>query len=268
MTRVECSVSPLAPDCSDLAVPCMSSTLSEATRVTSARAASQDLTSGLNEELPSAAAACSPVPWAPADPLELEDAPLPLDDRLARDGPGVGGLEPSPPSTACARPMKDPSLAPPAVDYRPIGGDVFPHVYSRCPRRPAQFSTGGAASPRRSSPRQSCFLKKLRKKTSAILSTPPPARAPSRLPAAPPRRSRRIAGLGPDRSFLKDSTRIRRQVVRSLDIIDDNDGLDQQALDAYAQLFTHQLSESHVQALAALFGWAPPEDVCLQADLS
>ncbi|KAJ1273872.1 hypothetical protein BS78_05G018200 [Paspalum vaginatum] len=174
---------------------------------------------------------------------------------------------PSPPSTPCARPMKDPSLAPPAVDYRPIGGDVFPHVYSRRPRRPAQFSTRGAASPRRSSPRQSCFLKKLRKKTSAILSTPP-ARAPSRLPAAPPRRSRRIAGLGPDRSFLKDSTRIRRQVVRSLDIIDDNDGLDQQALDAYAQLFTHQLSESHVQALAALFGWAPPEDVCLQADLS
>jgi hypothetical protein len=88
-----------------------------------------------------------------------------------------------------------------------------------------------------------------------------------RLPAAPPCRSRRIAGFKPERSFLKESTRVRKRVMRSLDINGDNEGLDRQALDDYAQLFNQPLSESHIQALVALFGWAPSEDVCLQTDL-
>lgn len=56
-------------------------------------------------------------------------------------------------------------------------------------------------------------------------------------------------------------------MMRSLDINGDNEGLDRQALDDYAQLFNQPLSESHIQALVALFGWAPSEDVCLQTDL-
>ena len=47
--------------------------------------------------------------------------------------------------------------------------------------------------------------------------------------------------------------------MRSLDIISENEGISQQALDDYAKLFVQPLSDSQLQALAALFNWSLPD---------
>jgi len=53
--------------------------------------------------------------------------------------------------------------------------------------------------------------------------------------------------------------------MRALDILDDGEGISQQAQDEYAMLFTHPLFDSHVHSLAALFNWSLP-DVFGQGD--
>jgi hypothetical protein len=47
--------------------------------------------------------------------------------------------------------------------------------------------------------------------------------------------------------------------MRTLELIEENEGIDQQALDDYAKLFKHPLPDSHLQALSALFNWSLPE---------
>jgi len=51
----------------------------------------------------------------------------------------------------------------------------------------------------------------------------------------------------------------RKTVIRSLDIAMEQEHIDQRVLNDYAKLFSNLLSMSHVQALAALFGWNVPE---------
>jgi hypothetical protein len=46
--------------------------------------------------------------------------------------------------------------------------------------------------------------------------------------------------------------------MRSLKIIGEQEGIDQQAQEEYVKLFEEPLSDSHVQALAALFKWNIP----------
>ena len=52
-----------------------------------------------------------------------------------------------------------------------------------------------------------------------------------------------------------------RKIMRAVGIITNNNGMDQRALDEYANLLKTPLSGSHIKALAALFGWQPPEDM-------
>jgi hypothetical protein len=52
-------------------------------------------------------------------------------------------------------------------------------------------------------------------------------------------------------------TRASRKVMKAVNIIEENEGLDQRALDEYAKLFKHDLSNSHIKALPALFGRVP-----------
>jgi hypothetical protein len=58
----------------------------------------------------------------------------------------------------------------------------------------------------------------------------------------------------------------RKKVMRALDIIGENEGIDQQAQDEYAKLFGQPLSDSHLQALTALFNWSLPDDLGQGAD--
>jgi hypothetical protein len=51
----------------------------------------------------------------------------------------------------------------------------------------------------------------------------------------------------------------RKTVMRSLGIELEREQVNQRAIDVYAKLFSGSLSASHVQALAALFGWSPPD---------
>jgi len=51
--------------------------------------------------------------------------------------------------------------------------------------------------------------------------------------------------------------------MRSPDIISEQEGIDQQALEEYAKFFTQPLSASHIQALAALFGWSSLDEEVL-----
>lgn len=44
-------------------------------------------------------------------------------------------------------------------------------------------------------------------------------------------------------------------------MVNEHDGIDQQALDDYAKLLEQSFSESHIHALAALFNWDIPRDL-------
>jgi len=101
----------------------------------------------------------------------------------------------------------------------------------------------------------------LTKRVEGLVAQPPPVqkrrpRAPP--PTSAPRRSRRNAGLGAEFAGIPYSTGARKTVIRSLDIALEQEHVDQKVLNDYAKLFGHPLSESHVQALAALFGWTVP----------
>uniref|UniRef100_K3ZDB9 DUF4283 domain-containing protein n=1 Tax=Setaria italica TaxID=4555 RepID=K3ZDB9_SETIT len=127
---------------------------------------------------------------------------------------------------------------------------------------PLAERTQQPASPVRHTPpspgRSTSFMARLTKRTTGILPTPctDRIRTPARTPAAPPHRSRRIAGMEPELVGNSASSRNKKKVMRALDIIGETEGIDQQALDEYSKLFTQSssLTASHVQALAALFG--------------
>lgn len=85
-------------------------------------------------------------------------------------------------------------------------------------------------------------------------------KAQARTPSAPPCRSRQIAGVEPEPS-AGFTTRNKKKVMRALHVIKESEGISQETLGQYGKLFSQPLPSSHVQALAALFGWATPEDV-------
>jgi hypothetical protein len=80
-----------------------------------------------------------------------------------------------------------------------------------------------------------------------------------------PRRSHRIVGAAAE--FKPgDLERSKKKVMRSLQIIGEQEGIDQQAQEEYAKLFQGPLSDSHVQALAALFKWNIPAALMQEED--
>jgi hypothetical protein len=114
---------------------------------------------------------------------------------------------------------------------------------------------------------RAAFLGRLTRRVDGLLpmSVINKRRCKSQLSGATPRRSRRIAGAGVE--FILDDLgrRTKKKAMRALDILDETEGISQQAQDDYAKLFRHPLSDSHVQALAALFNWSLP-DVFGQGD--
>lgn len=58
-------------------------------------------------------------------------------------------------------------------------------------------------------------------------------------------------------------SRSKKKVMRALNIIGPTEGIDQKSSEEYSKMFTTTSSfqsDIHVKALAALFGWATPED--------
>jgi hypothetical protein len=52
-----------------------------------------------------------------------------------------------------------------------------------------------------------------------------------------------------------------KKAMQALDILGEQEGIDQQALDDYAKLFGQHLSDSHIHALTALFNWSLPDEL-------
>lgn len=88
----------------------------------------------------------------------------------------------------------------------------------------------------------------------------PKRRAKQLPPDFVPRRSGRLAkkGTGAPSAAVKQ---VQTELARRLGLVEDREVVGEAALEEYRQLFNRPLSQSHVRALAALFGWAPPDQV-------
>jgi hypothetical protein len=103
------------------------------------------------------------------------------------------------------------------------------------------------------------FIKKITACTAPLLLVKIQHRRAKALPQVQtPRCSRRIAGAQVEFRLGDLERRSKKKVMRSLQIIGEQDGIDQQTHDEYAKLFEKPLSAAHVQALAALFKWDTP----------
>jgi hypothetical protein len=69
-------------------------------------------------------------------------------------------------------------------------------------------------------------------------------------------------GVEPEIVGAASATRNKKKVMRALDLIGESEGITPEALEAYGKMFTQScsLAASHTQALAALFGWAVPDE--------
>lgn len=107
------------------------------------------------------------------------------------------------------------------------------------------------------------FINKLARRAGGLL--PVPAVTKRRCKTLPhdetPRRSRRLAGAPVEFRLSDLETRAMKKVMRTLHIIGEQEGIDQQALDDYARLFGHRPCASHIQAMTALFKWTLPDDL-------
>jgi len=163
----------------------------------------------------------------------------------------VGGEE------VAAAPLPEPLLASVEALAGPAGVDVLavtPHrtsalgpgcveVMAQTPPAATRRSPSGKAILESPSRRRSRFMKKISKRIEKILPTPraPKPRARSHTSAAPPRRSRRIAGVGPESPSGAVPTRYRKRVMTVLNVVNENDGIHQDVLDAYGKLFGQAL---------------------------
>jgi len=127
----------------------------------------------------------------------------------------------------------------------------------------AMVMSSSAVETSRSVATHGTFFNKLAVKTSSVLPTPsfPKFKKKIRTPAVPPRRSRCLSGVGVEFSIEQEQSRYKKRVMRSLDVLRDQDGIDEAALDEYAKLFSQPLSDTHSLALACLFGWHTPEEL-------
>lgn len=48
--------------------------------------------------------------------------------------------------------------------------------------------------------------------------------------------------------------------MQTLEVLGEQDGIDETALEEYAKLFSQPLSDTHLVALACLFGWRTPDE--------
>jgi hypothetical protein len=59
------------------------------------------------------------------------------------------------------------------------------------------------------------------------------------------------------------SRQIQIDLIRTMDIVNAKEVISDEALEKYGRLFNSPLSESHIKALSALFGWSVPVDIHL-----
>jgi hypothetical protein len=105
------------------------------------------------------------------------------------------------------------------------------------------------------------FISKLSRQTAGLLPVPAinKRRTKTLPPGEIPRRSRRLAGAGPELWMTDMVGRSKKKVMRSLEIIIEQEGVNQQAEEEYSKVFKNSLSDIQLIGLAALFNWSIPE---------
>jgi hypothetical protein len=104
------------------------------------------------------------------------------------------------------------------------------------------------------------FLGSITSSVSALLPVPPVNAKGCNATAliSTPRRSRQIAGMGVEFQPADMTARSKKKAMKVLKVIPENGSIDHQAEEDYKKLFSEPLSDMHMQALAALFGWPYP----------
>ncbi|KAJ1274641.1 hypothetical protein BS78_05G077200 [Paspalum vaginatum] len=174
----------------------------------------------------------------PAPDIPLVEIGQPVLDKLPVVEASVDdvspGMESSPPSLA--------ENGPPVPD-KPL------LVYSRQRRQAKKKSLD------RGEPVTLCKdLERITTTVEHLLPRPVAKRRNCKAPAAAPRRSRRVAGFKPC-SPGPITSEAQKRVIRCLGFATDNKVIDQKAQDDYSKLFEGRLTDSHLAALAAFFGW-------------
>jgi hypothetical protein len=97
---------------------------------------------------------------------------------------------------------------------------------------PASSSVNLAAS-------RAIFINKLAQRAGGVLPVPAinKRRHKTLPPGDTPRRSRRIAGVETEFGLNDLERRTKKRAMRTLELIEEHEGIDQQALDEYAKLF-------------------------------
>jgi hypothetical protein len=106
------------------------------------------------------------------------------------------------------------------------------------------------------------FIKSVTRQPSKLLPAPPVIlkKKDNILPSrSVPRRSRSVVGVGVEFNASDLDRRATKKIMKAVGIIADNVGIDQRAQEEYVDLFKTSLSNNHVKALAALFGWQLPD---------
>lgn len=179
---------------------------------------------------------------APPQPAAAVEAQTPGTAAAGRSDAGAVEAQTPPARSATARP------------------EGLPLVYSRRrrgARGAAAPTTPGEASP--TSPAQT-FIAGVTRPVSRILSRPTVhRRLAKRLPLDfAPRRSARLAKKKVDNNTTAEARRTRLSLIKHLGVATDSEIFRPHDIDALGRLFREPLSQAHIAALTALFGWSVP----------
>jgi hypothetical protein len=115
--------------------------------------------------------------------------------------------------------------------------------------------------------RRYAFVSKLSQHTACIQATPNSFKRGTKAQPAgdtTPWHSRRIAGAKVEFSLNELETRSKKKAMQAMKIINEQEGITEQATEDYVKLFGKLLTDAHLEAFARLFNWSIPD--FLEAD--
>jgi hypothetical protein len=173
----------------------------------------------------------------PATPHKLQAAAVDVVDPASLETPFIAASSEAP----------DPSVVAIPLQASEIVGVAVPHV--------TPLTIEQAPSTHES------FIAKLAQQTACILAAPTSIKRCSKMKPAgvTPRRSCRIAGAKVEFSSTELERRSRKNTMKALGVINEHEGISEQADKDYNKIFGKPLSDVHLEVLAGLFNWSIPE---------
>ncbi|CAD6257334.1 unnamed protein product [Miscanthus lutarioriparius] len=157
-------------------------------------------------------------------------------------------------SRPCGAALPESSTLAPMIE---LEAEVSP----KSPCIPAGDVAAPAPSPAATPLNHDTFISKLSRRTASLLLVPTISKRHAKAlpPGETPRRSRRLVGAVAEFQQVDWKRRSKKKVMRSLEIISEQNGVCQQAEEEYCKLFENPLPDIHLIGLAALFNWSIPE---------